>query len=363
LIAALARRGYRVVGPRARDGAIVYGEVASAADLPIGWRDEQAPGRYRLSKRDDAAVFGFVVGPDSPKRFLHVPVERLFQLRRKDRGFEPVPQPKPGGKTAILGARACEIAAIGVQDRVLIGGDYADPRYAARRDDLLIVAVSCGEPGASCFCASMNTGPRPREGFDLSLTEIAPADPEAHRFLIEVGSEVGAAIADELALAPAPGADLSEADAIAEQAAQHMGRRLDTDGIRDLLLGNPEHPRWDDVAQRCLSCTNCTMVCPTCFCTRVDDHTDLSGDTAERVKRWDSCFSLDYSYMHGGEVRSSTRARYRQWLTHKLASWFDQFDESGCVGCGRCITWCPAGIDITEEVAAIRRGEQERTAS
>jgi sulfhydrogenase subunit beta (sulfur reductase) len=102
------------------------------------------------------------------------------------------------------------------------------------------------------------------------------------------------------------------------------------------------------------------MVCPTCFCTSVEDSTDVDGDGVVRVQRWDSCFTVDYSYIHGGSVRSSDRSRYRQWMTHKLSTWFDQFGSSGCVGCGRCITWCPVGIDITEEVAAIRATEEQR---
>ena len=121
--------------------------------------------------------------------------------------------------------------------------------------------------------------------------------------------------------------------------------------MQELLQGNLEHPRWDDVAERCLTCGNCTMVCPTCFCTTVEDHSDLAGRRAERKRRWDSCFTMDFSYIHGGSVRDQARSRYRQWMTHKLASWIDQFGTSGCVGCGRCITWCPVGIDITEEVA------------
>jgi Fe-S oxidoreductase len=100
------------------------------------------------------------------------------------------------------------------------------------------------------------------------------------------------------------------------------------------------------------------MVCPTCFCTTVEDVSDVTGDHAERWRRWDSCFTLGFSYIHGGSIRNSGKARYRQWMTHKLASWIDQFGTSGCVGCGRCITWCPVGIDITEEARAIRDGGQ-----
>jgi ferredoxin len=131
-------------------------------------------------------------------------------------------------------------------------------------------------------------------------------------------------------------------------------RSLDTEGIRDLLFSNLEHPRWDEVASRCLSCTNCTLVCPTCFCSSVTEVADLSGDRVDRERQWASCFTLDHARIHGGSVRSTTASRYRQWLTHKLAGWIDQFGSSGCTGCGRCITWCPVGIDLTEEVAAIR---------
>jgi ferredoxin len=133
---------------------------------------------------------------------------------------------------------------------------------------------------------------------------------------------------------------------------------MESRDVKDLLYRNLEHPRWDEVATRCLSCANCTMVCPTCFCTTVEDVTDLSGEHAERWQRWDSCFTQAFSYVHGGSVRPSTKAKYRQWMTHKLATWLDQFGSSGCVGCGRCITWCPVGIDITEEVRAIRESDR-----
>jgi len=152
--------------------------------------------------------------------------------------------------------------------------------------------------------------------------------------------------------------DLVAAQQAVDRAAGQMGRTMDTAGIKELLYRSYDHPRWDDVAKRCLTCANCTMVCPTCFCSTVEDTSDLKGEHAERWRKWDSCFTMDFSYIHGGSVRSTPRARYRQWMTHKLATWIDQFGTSGCVGCGRCITWCPVGIDITEEVRAIRESEQ-----
>ncbi|HVW69795.1 MAG TPA: 4Fe-4S dicluster domain-containing protein [Steroidobacteraceae bacterium] len=346
----LASRGYQVLGPTVRDGAIVYDSISSLEELPRGWTDRQEAGTYRLEKRRDGAYFGYAVGPQSWKRFLHPPLERLWQMRRDGDNLS-IEQSPIATKFAFLGVRACELHALSIQDKVYLGGPYRDTSYQRRREDNFIVAVNCGEPGGTCFCVSMGTGPRADRGFDLALTELSG---EPHQFLLQAGSAAGSEVLSQLSCRPATAAEIEAADAIVANTADRMGRTLDTNGIRELLQSNLEHPRWDEVAQRCLSCTNCTMVCPTCFCTTVEDHTDLSNQVAIRERKWDSCFTLDFSYLHGGSVRKQTRSRYRQWLTHKLANWIDQFGTSGCVGCGRCITWCPVGIDITAEVAAIR---------
>ena len=248
---------------------------------------------------------------------------------------------------------------MGILDRVLTGGRRSEPASPPSTDGVFIVAVQCGEAGGTCFCVSMNTGPVAERGFDLALTEIL--DDTTHHFVIEVGSERGAEVLVDVPHRGATGGDRDAACSVHERTASQMGRELDTTDIRELLYRNFEHPQWDDVAARCLTCGNCTMVCPTCFCTTVEDVTDLQGEHVERSQRWDSCFAVDYSHIHGGSVRNSTRSRYRQWMTHKLATWWDQFGSSGCVGCGRCITWCPVGIDLTEEARAIR--ESERSAS
>jgi len=350
LIEALAARGFQTMGPTVRDGAIVYGEIAGVADLPAGWRDRQEAGRYRLERREDDALFGFAVGPHSWKRFLHPPVELLWRARQGAEGLAITPASGEAPRYAFIGVRACELHAIAIQDRVFCEGPYPDTGYAARRRDAFIVAVNCGEAGGTCFCVSMGTGPKAQSGFDLSLTELI--DGERHEFLVEAGSAAGAELVQGLPQRAASAQDRAEAQAVVARTAGRMGRELETRGLKQRLQSSLDHPQWDDVAERCLSCGNCTMVCPTCFCTTVDDHTDLAG-TAERVRQWDSCFTMDFSYIHGGSVRKATRSRYRQWLTHKLAGWIDQFGTSGCVGCGRCITWCPVGIDITAEAAAI----------
>jgi ferredoxin len=360
LLDVLIASGYQVIGPTIDQDAIIYDEINTVNDLPIGWTDTQEAGRYRLERREDDAYFGHVVGPHSWKRYFFPPSATVATADRTETGWQfQTPQDDPP-RLALLGVRACELAAIAVQDRVFLAGPYVDPIYQARREAALIVAVNCTLAAPTCFCTSMNTGPRCQTGFDLALTEIDAG------FVIEVGTDAGQAILQQLPASLASPADLGDAEVARQQAIDQMERSLDTEGIRDLLLGHLEHPQWDDVASRCLSCTNCTMVCPTCFCSTVSDVTDLQGDHIQRQREWDSCFNFDFSYMNGGVVRGTIRSRYRQWLTHKLASWHDQFDSSGCVGCGRCITWCPVGIDLTAEVAAIRADPSalaKRTAS
>jgi ferredoxin len=353
LLRELRSDGYRLVGPTVRDGAIVHAEISGIEDLPAGVGEEQEAGRYRLFRRTDDALFAWATGPQSWKAFFFAPRIQLFQIRRRGRSFEVHADEAAPPRLALIGARACDLAGIAVQDRIFLDGPYRDPDYAARRRDTFVVAVQCGRAGGTCFCVSMGTGPRAQAGFDLALTELGD------RFVVEIGSARGAALLARLEHRLASDEERQEAEALVERTARSMGRRLDTAEIRDLLMRNLDHPRWDDVAGRCLGCTNCTLVCPTCFCATVEDVTDLAGETAERWRRWDSCFTLDHSYLHGGSVRASLRARYRQWLTHKVATWIDQFGTSGCVGCGRCITWCPVGIDITEEVAAIRARDGE----
>ncbi|MFO1057825.1 MAG: 4Fe-4S dicluster domain-containing protein [Dongiaceae bacterium] len=355
LLDALRRRGFRVIGPTLRDQAIAYDEIGGVDDLPRGWGDEQDGGRYRLVPRGDGALFGYVVGPHSWKKFLHVPVQRLWHAERQGEDVRILPEPVEAERLAFLGVRACELHAIAIQDRVLQAGPHADPHYAARRGGAFLVAVNCGTAGGTCFCVSMGTGPRADGGFDLVLTEIGIDG--AHGFVVEAGSEAGRAVLAELPLRPAGAAELDDAANAVDRAAAAMGRSMPAAEVPALLLRNLEHPRWDDVAARCLSCANCTMVCPTCFCTSVEDGSDLAGVESTRSRRWDSCFTMDFSYIHGGSVRPGTASRYRQWMTHKLATWHEQFGSSGCVGCGRCITWCPVGIDITEEVQAIRQSE------
>jgi len=355
LLDALGKKGYRVIGPTIRDQAIVYDEVSSLKDLPAGWTDEQNAGTYHLKKRADGALFGYVVGPHSWKRFLLEPEVRLWQAKSAEMGLKTVGNKEEMPRFAFVGVRSCELHAMAVQDKIFMAGEYVEQSYKSRRENLFVVAVNCVQAGGTCFCVSMKTGPKATSGFDVALTEVVEAD--RHYLLAEAGTEIGATVLSEVTHREASEEEKAAAEGAVEKCSTQMGRTLDTTGIKELLYRNYENPRWEDAASRCLTCGNCTMVCPTCFCTTVEDYTDLSGQVAERRRRMDVCFTMDFSYIHGGSIRYSPKARYRQWMTHKLAAWIDQFGVSGCVGCGRCITWCPVAIDITEEAHAIRENE------
>ncbi len=362
LIQSLLDLGYRVVGPQVRDAAIVYDDLADVQKLPIGVLDVQDGGTYRLREDSNAGYFDFVVGPHSLKNFLFPPRETLLELTRNAGSWQSQPPAVVTAPLAAIGVRACDLHALDIQDRVFLRGAYVDPAYRARREQLFLVAVNCRRAAATCFCHSMGTGPEVRTSVDLALTETDD------RFFVQIGSARGAQAMQNVPSSPATTDEIDRAKGIPQELERQLHvrsakpaspdeprlRQLDTTDIRNLLLGNLDHPRWSEVAQRCLACGNCTMVCPTCFCSSVEEVADLTGDHVRRERSWASCFSSEHSAMNSGIVRKSTASQYRQWLTHKMASWIDQFGTSGCVGCGRCITWCPVGIDLTEEVAAIR---------
>ncbi len=357
LIQVLIDRGYEVVGPTVRGQTILYDSITSTEDLPVGLRDRQEAGTYRLEERGDGALFGYVVGPQSFRRFTTPPGAVFWKGVRSNDGFETV-EPEEPPKYAFFGARPCEVAALKIQDDVYFTA--GDSLYTERRNRSFTVAVNCTEPAPTCFCDSLGTGPGVSEGYDIALTEVIDGD--RHIFLAEAGSAEGSDVLSRLTDREALDEELVNAHRMVVRAADHMGRYLDTDGLKEVLQSNLENPYWDEIAKRCLSCTNCTLVCPTCFCSSIEDHLSLDGSEAERIRTWDSCFTLEFSYVNGGPVRPSTGPRYRQWLTHKLASWQDQFGSIGCVGCGRCITWCPVGIDITKEAAVIRKRDARRVA-
>ena len=347
LIDELRADGRRVIGPTVADGAIVYDDITVVADLPEGWGDIQEAGKYRLARRRDRKLFQFNMGPASWKRFTFPPVVPLNVGRREGREvtFEPAKIDPP--RLAFLGVRGCELAALGIQDRVFLGGPYTDEDYGARRAAAFVVAVNCTTAASTCFCTSMGTGPEIRGGHDLVLTELDEG------FVVRAGSAAGADLLARLPVKAADAGQIFRAASAVGKVAATIGDPLPTAGLHDRLLAQFDSPQWAEIAERCLMCANCSMVCPTCFCSSVTQRSDLDGQVSTSERVWDFCFTASFARVAGGNFRNRPRDRYRQWLTHKFATWIDQFGTFGCVGCGRCIAWCPVGIDVRKELMAI----------
>ena len=352
LILILTQLGYSCIGPQVRDNAIVYDILKHAEQLPWGMRDHQSPGQYHLEKIPEHQAFAFSNGPQAIKPILFKPQETVWKVARNAKGKLVFQSENPVEKPiAMIGVRSCDLAAMVIQDKVFLEKKHVDERYRDRRNNLLIVAVNCTYSSSNCFCVSAGTGPCVKNSYDLLMTELK------NGFVIKSGSEKGQVILTQLDLLACTEEQNQQAQKRVEQAVTMQTKCIplnNTRELRDVLFANLNHPRWEEVADRCLSCGNCTAVCPTCFCHSETDAPSLDGQSSEHQREWDSCFTAGHSQLNGvGVVRNNTKKRYRQWLTHKVGSWFDQFDTSGCVGCGRCITWCPVGIDITEELAVI----------
>jgi sulfhydrogenase subunit beta (sulfur reductase) len=350
LLTSLSHRGYRLVGPTVRDGAIIVDAIDGLQDLPRGTGDDHDPARYKLTQRNDEAFFGFALSPTPWKRFFVPPKISLWNATRSGKSFTTAePDEEAHAPLALIGIRPCDLHAIERQDDVYLREGSMDRRYGKARSTAFTVVVQCTTPADTCFCASMGTGPFTESGFDIALTELAGDG--RHLFLARSGSPKGREVLDALPREEATEADRSREEELRARAGSSFVRTLDAGRARESLKANVESPLWDDIARRCLTCANCTMVCPTCFCFTVEDVTDLGGNYAERRRRWDSCYTTEFTKVAGGNIRPSPRSRYRQWITHKLSYWYDQFGSAGCVGCGRCITWCPVGIDITVEAS------------
>jgi NAD(P)H-flavin reductase len=352
LISMLREDGRRVVGPRVADAAIVYDEIGSVADLPTGVTDQQEPGRYRISRDANGSAgrsFDYASSPVSWKTFTYPSSVAIARARRDgdELTYEDVGHDAP--RMAYLGVRACDLAALAIHDDVLTGGPYIDEDYADRRGKAFIVAVDCAKPASTCFCASMGTGPEVSSGFDIALVELDDG------YVARAGSDAGQQLLGRLELDAATSVQMHAAAGVGVAARAQMSEQpgVQTDGLRERLMSQIESDGWDEIAERCLACTNCTMACPTCFCTDVTQTTDLLGTVSESSRQWASCFTLDFARVAHGNFRPQVKDRYRQWLTHKFSTWVDQFGTFGCVGCGRCITWCPVGIDVRKALLRI----------
>lgn len=361
----LQAHGYKVVGPQVEDSAIVFKEQKQSQSLPWGWQEETSPGTYSLqhksakSKSKQQSAFAWNTGPQGIKPWLFKPEQEIWRavetedglrFRQSEQHIEPI---------AFIGLRACDLAALNIQDKHFVQGAYADPFYTGQRQQLLLIAVNCQRSTETCFCVSTGDGPEVRYGYDILLDELDEG------YLIDAKSAQGEQIIDELGISDAEHLQLQQQSQI--QKASKQQRKMPSATALQALINKLDDKRWQQIAERCLACGNCTSVCPTCFCSKQESQSYLiekdplqenpeSNDknpVSSQVRLWDSCFSEKHSYIHGKTIRTEISQQYRQWLIHKLLTWQSQYGRTGCVGCGRCISWCPVGIDLVEEASAL----------
>ncbi|MCF6766994.1 4Fe-4S dicluster domain-containing protein [Thiotrichales bacterium 19S11-10] len=354
LILQLKSQGYQVKGPQVDEAAIVYADLDNASKLPWGYVDEQSPAYYAVRKTDVKQAFGWSVPVQSIKPLLFEEREVLWKVSRDSQGKLAFQKQAHTPKYAIFGVRPCDLRAIEIQDKVFIDNTYHDVRYQKRREHLFIIAANCTDCHSNCFCVSLGDYPKAEKSYDLAMTEIEGG------FVITSGTQKGQEVLNQLDLSEANRDQVSNADKRIQETAKKQTKTLpDIKTMEAKLKERLDHPQWDDVAKRCLSCGSCTQACPTCFCHTEKDEPTLDGTETEHLREWDSCFGLDHSYTHGELYREEPKHRYRQWLVHKFGTWRDQFNTKGCVGCGRCVTWCPVKIDVTDEINAVC-GEEEK---
>ena len=261
ILDALKNEGYKTYGPTLQNQVIIYDEIQSAQDLPIGWMDEQDPGRYRLKPRSDKAYFGYNLGPHSWKKYLFPPREKLFSVRRQENGLTLFQESDtPIEKMAFLGVRACEIQAILIQDKVFQNKIDTYTQYKQRREQLFILAVNCTRSVNTCFCVSMGAGPEVTESYDLALTEII--NEKEHYFVLQIGSERGRLLCGPLSLVKAKENQCQSAKALVKKNEEQMMRRVDNEHVHEMLSKSWDCKRWDKVAKRCINCAACVNFCP-----------------------------------------------------------------------------------------------------
>lgn len=319
-------------------------------------------GETIFEKINDAAEIDFEYSSTmaSPRKFIYPARQDLFDIFRSKQESRTI-DPDTGNKI-IFGIHPCDMHAVSVLDRTFFQSQ--DFYYKKLREETVTMVLNCNRACSKQypfylmrgFCASMGTGPFLRinkQGYDIELTKLGKD------YLLEPGSPKGKKLIQKCAKRKAGKADLNNKRKLEKSALSTFTKSLETKGLPELLSRNWGHPVYARTADaRCLNCTNCTMVCPTCYCYNVEDSTSFDLEKTSRSRCWDSCQELNFAKVHGGNFRSSRRARLRQFVTHKLSTWIEQYGCFGCIGCGRCMTWCPTHIDLTEMAQEIQQDQK-----
>ena len=308
LLVSLRDDGFRLVGPTARDGAIQLDEIGGHRGSAARCRRRTEPRSIStaISRRRRVVRLGRAVAameeavPASAPRPGPHPAQRIVaRSRQRDAGCTSCRHNR-GTPLAKWRRCECKIECFATDHMPMA----TTLRGAQRR------SFSPSTVGLHLERVFASRWKQARERRPDSILPRRSSWSPNHRFVMEVGTDAGARLLERVEVDCCNRRrHLRQLKAVVADAAKNMGRALDTKGLPERLLANLEHPRWDGVAERCLGCGNCTLACPTCFCTTVEDASDLAGDVATRTRTWDSCFAPDFAYIHGGSVRPTLRAR------------------------------------------------------
>jgi len=343
IVAVLMAEGYTVIGPKDKKLALNLEKLSSPDELALGFVSEEKEGYYRLKPAKTLAIDA-AKPMNSPKYYTEKANQLLYTASQVNNQWEfktAVVEPEP---IAFFGLNACDVASLYILD-LTFKQEFKDPVYEKNRQAVqFVVGVNCTHPGNNCFCSTYNTGPRLTYPYDLGLTCLGET------YLVEAGSQKGKEVLAKLKSEPASQAHLQQKETLLEKAKKQMSKAFNLKKACQVLADNYEHPYWDEPSERCLSCANCINVCPTCYCYQIYRRANLSADEVAVFRSLDACHHLEFAAVHGGNFRPRRVDRLRHWVNHKIFWTIEQYGVPGCVGCGRCITWCPTAIDITEPV-------------
>ncbi|MBS3977633.1 MAG: 4Fe-4S dicluster domain-containing protein [Syntrophomonadaceae bacterium] len=302
--------------------AVVYVPVSQAGSKEFG--------RWSLNTRPDFTGNTRL----SPKGLMFLQTESMYSYTVTEGGMGVVLEEidhKPA-RQVIVGIRPCDVQSVQVMDEVFLTKGYVDKLYKEKRDHTCLVALGCLSPLPTCFCSSMGLNPMAAPGADLMMYDLGDS------YGIIPQSEAGEALIASLGGLVLDGGQVP--------AGNPCTLKVDTEGLTAKLQKMFEHPLWNKVNQKCLACGTCTYLCPTCHC--FDIQGKNKGDEGYKFRCWDSCMYPEYTLMAGGhQPRSSKKERLRQRFLHKLQYMPERYHAWGCVGCGRCLAYCPVQVDIT----------------